>query len=556
MLNQLKKTPLVLIWTILGFQVLLAQPANLQDRTLQLDSLVSNYYPSDTAPGIAALIVHKGAVIYSRQAGMANLENSTPITDSTAFHIASVSKQFTSFLALLLEEEGKLSMEDDLRDHLEELDHLPYKITLRQLANHTHGLPNLFELAQIRGLDISDRMTHEEVVQMLLQIRQVNFRPGDAYQYNNTGYVLLAEVIERTMGQPFQRVLKDRVLNPLGMSSTRAVPSDELIIPNKAQSYKFEGGIYKNHPFGIMANGSSGIRTTIMDLGLWAGNFQVPSAAHKKLFQRMQEPTVLNSGEVVNYGLGLEWKKYKGMDVVFHGGGDAGYRAYILHIPEQQCSIVVLGNNNDFAPLELTYDIVDLYFEAHQIPDSPPEKSSYTTGQLSAFEGTYEMSPGVYYNIIAAQDTLYFQSYGTLDMAPLPVIGDGDFLFPYIPTSKFSFHEGGFDFHIADFTYACKKIELYPPRYEEIDLSEFTGLYQNMELNTLYEITIDDNRLVARHHLNEDIILHPRAEDSFYSTSGFFGQVDFTRDPQGMVIKFILSGRNVQGLEFRKIPAR
>ena len=552
----MKKTLSVLILTILAFKVLLAQPANLEDRRLQLDSLVSKYYSSDTAPGIAALIVHKGAVIYSRQVGMANLEDRTPITDSTAFHIASVSKQFTSFLALLLEEEGKLSMEDDLRDHLEELDHLPYRITLRQLANHTHGLPNLFELAQIRGLDISDRMSHEEVVQMLLQIREVNFRPGDAYQYNNTGYVLLAEVIERRVGKPFQMILKERLLDPVDMTHSRPVPDDELIIANKAHSYKFENGIYKNHPFGIMANGSSGISTTIRDLGRWAGNFQDPSEGHKKIFQRMQEPTVLHSGEVIQYGLGLEWKKYKGMDVVFHGGGDAGYRAYMLHIPEQQCSIVVLGNNNDFAPLELTYDIVDLCFEAHQIPDSPPKKSNYTTQELRAYEGTYEMSPGVYYNILAERDTLYFQSYGTSDKAPLPVIGDGDFLFPYIPASKFSFYEGGFDFHIADFAYACKKIKMDPPGYDEIDLSEFIGLYQNMELNTYYEIIMDDNRLVARHPLNEEIMLQPRAEDSFYSTSGFFGQLDFTRDPQGMVTKFTLSGRNVRGLEFRKMTAR
>jgi CubicO group peptidase (beta-lactamase class C family) len=548
----MKNILLIISLVLLNFQILFAQERSRDKFSPQIDSLISNYYPSGSSPGIAISIIVQGEMIYSNQVGMANLENMIPITDSTAFHIASVSKQFTSFLALRLEEEGKLSMSDDLRIHIPELKKLPYKITLKQLANHTHGLPNLFELAQLRGIGVEDRMTHEEVVQMLLQIKQINFKPGYQYEYNNTGYVLLAEVIERIVGKPFQTVLKERVLSPFGMINTTAVPKSDMIIKNKAHSYRLEGDQYKNYAFNIMANGSSGISTTIHDLASWAVNFQFPEKGSQKILQKMQEPTRLANGEVVNYGLGLEWKNYKGLDVVFHGGGDAGYRSYILHVPKQQFSIVIMGNNNDFAPFELTYDIIDFYFKEHQTTYSP-KKTTYTTKELKLLEGTYEFAPGTYYNIIAERDTLYFQSYGTRDKAPLPVIGDDVFLFPYIPTAKCSFYEGGFDFLIADFKYSCKKVNLDPPNRENIQLSEFIGLYRNAEFNTEYEIVISEDHLVAKHSFNEDTVLYPLAENSFYSPSGSLGQIDFIKSKQGEIMKFNLSRQNIKNLEFKKI---
>ncbi|EKF55616.1 penicillin-binding protein [Galbibacter marinus] len=371
----------------------------------KLDSIVNSYYQPGT-PGIAMAIIKKGKVVYSNQIGIANMEHGIPITDSTVFHIASVSKQFTAFLAVSLEKEGKLLLEDDLSQYLPELKQLPYKITLRQLANHTHGLPNLFELARLRGIGIEDRMTHREVVQMLLSIKKVNFKPGNKYEYNNTGYVLLAEIIERIIGEPFQEILKNRIFSPLGMTHSIAVDDPSLIVKNKAYSYRLNNGQYENHAFNVMANGSSGISTTINDLSKWAIDFQHPE--DQDIFQEMQQSTALNSGKIVQYGLGLEFKNYKGLEVVFHGGGDAGFRSYILHVPKHKLSIVLLGNNNDFAPLKIVYKTVDLLLKKYQKEPLESKKINYTTQELKRFEGIYKMFPGTYFNIIAENDTLYF----------------------------------------------------------------------------------------------------------------------------------------------------
>lgn len=547
----MRKAILLLFLFGLSFQNFLAQK-NYQKEFHQVDSILGSHY-DPKKPGIAVAIIKEGKTIYKNQIGMADLEQGISISDSTAFHIASVSKQFTAFLALLLEKEGKLSMSDDMRKYLPELKDLPFKINLYQLANHTHGLPNLNELAHLIGIGPQDQMTHKGAIKMLLNIKTTNFKPGEKYEYNNTGLALLAEIIERVEEKSFQQALKDKVFEPAGMMRSNAVDSPVLIVKNKAHSYKLEYGTYVNYPFNLKSNGSTGISTTINDMGKWASMFQNPSPEAKEIFQEMQKPTKLNSGKVVQYGLGLEFKNYKGLNLVFHGGGDAGYRSYILHVPKFQFSVVILGNNNDFTPLEVVYQIVDTFLKDHLKEPLPPKKTHYTERELKSFEGTYEMFPGNYFNIIANKDTLYFQSYGTKDKAPLPIIGDDEFLFPYIPTAKLSFYKNGFIFHIADFKYDCEKITLETIRPEEVKLTDFTGLYKNEEFNTIFELVIQDAVLMAKHCSDEDIVLQPLTKDSFYSRKSFFGKLDFIRDIQGSVIKFKVSGQNLKDIEFVRI---
>lgn len=528
---------------------------NYQKEFYQVDSILESHYQVNT-PGVAVTILKDGIPLYMKYVGMADLEQRIPISDSTVFHIASVSKQFTAFLALKLEQEGKLSMEDDLRKHLPELSHLPFKIKLSQLANHTHGLPNYIELAHVKGIDSQDPMSHKEVVDLLLNLKTINFKPGDTYEYNNTGFVLLSEVIARVEGKAFQQILKDRIFDPLGMAHSLAVDSPELIVKNRARSYRMEKGLFVNYDLNLKALGSSGISTTISDLAKWAAFYQNPAPESLELLVTMEQHTQLNSGTRIGYGLGLETRNYKGIEVVFHGGGDVGYRAYLLHVPQYRWSIAILGNNNDFTPLKVVYKIVDLLLKDQLTDPLPPKKTTYTTRELHSFEGTYAMFPGTYYNIIAEKDTLYFQAYGTADKAPLPVLGDGEFLFPYIPTAKFSFYEEGFIFHIADFTYDCKRIGQIGGFPEEHSLADYTGLYKNEELNTVYELVVENDVLTATHSFNENMVLRPLDKDRFYSTKNFFGQLDFIRNPLGEVTRFKVAGQNIRNLEFTKIDAQ
>lgn len=529
--------------------------AQKQNRTQQINkvnALLERYYERNS-PGVALAIIEKGKTIYSGEKGLSNMEYGIPITDSTAFHIASVSKQFTAFIAVSLEREGKLSLDDDITKYLPELKDLPYKIKLRQLANHTHGLPNLYEIAQLRGIEPADKMTHKEVVEMVLHIRQANYEPSEKFEYNNTGFVLLAEVIERICGKPFQDVLNDRIFLPLQMVNSLAVSTSSLIIKNKAQSYRLNNGKYENFAFNMMANGSSGISTTIKDLTKWVINMQYPSVKDSAILDEMIRPTMLNSGDSTQYGLGLESKTYKGLELVFHGGGDAGYRSYILNVPKYKFSVVILGNSNDFKPFELIYEIVDLFLIEHEQKVPSPIKTIYTTKELDQFTGTYEMFPGSLFNIIAEKNALYYQDFGTENKIQLPVVGDGVFANPNLPISYFVFTKNTCTFHIADFKYPSKSVKVSPPKPHEINLMEFVGIYKNKEFNTEYEFVVKNNKLIAQHSFNDDILLHPLTMNSFYSDEGFFGKLIFLKDTNGKIIGCSLSGQNLFNLQFIKI---
>ncbi|GAB5555527.1 MAG: hypothetical protein Sapg2KO_51180 [Saprospiraceae bacterium] len=513
----------------------------------EVDALFNSTYQAHK-PGAAFAIIEHGQVTYQNSKGLANLEYQLPITDTTVFHIASISKQFTTYLAFLLQEEGKLSFQDDIRDYLPELNHLPHAISIKDLTNHTHGLPNINELAHLKGVLPQAQMTHQEIVQFLLNIKQTNFKPREAYQYNNTGYILLAEIIERVDKKSFKEQLKQKIFLPLGMSHSQAVDDKNIVIQNKAYSYQLNNGAYENFPLNLSTIGASGLNTNINDLILWAKNYQNPVVGSRTFYNKMEQATYLNSGKKINYGLGLQFGTYKGLDIVFHGGGDVGYRAYILHVPKYALSILILANTNDFSPLDVVYGAIDILLE-EEIKEDVSKAIKPSKDEIKQFAGTYEFQPGNYFTIIPENDTLYFQSFGTTAMTPLPALNKNTFEFPYIPYSKFIFYEDKFDFRIADFTYECFKISINPPNQSEIQLEAFTGFFRNEEYNIIYELAVVDNQLQVK-RLFDAITVNPLTVKSFYAPG--LGELDFVYDPNGQVKGFKLSGQNFKNLIFEK----
>ena len=545
-MNYTLKTLRVIAILLLS-QSIFAQNAILEKQTIKkIDSLFNSYH-QDNKTGSIMSIIKKEETVYVNHKGLANIEHQIPITNSTAFNIASVSKQFTTFLALLLEEEGKLSFSDDIRLHLHELKQLPNKITIKQLTNHTHGLPNPDELAQLKGVKT---MNHRQVLKMLLNIKQVNFESGAKHEYNNTGYILLSEIIERVGQKPFKEQLQEKIFKPLGMNNTQAVGYNDDVVKNKAYSYKVWNDTYINLPVRLSTMGSSGIYTTINDLGIWVKNYQKVTVGTREFYEKMQTATFLNSGKKINYGLGLQFDNYEGIDVVFHGGGTESYRSYILHAPKHQLSLLFLSNKGDMVGLNILYKSLEIILKG-----SIQEENTYkvlNNKELDNLEGTYEMFPGIHYNIIAEKDKLYFQNFGSTDKHHLPQIGKNEFDFPH-PHIKFIFYKGGFNYHIADMTYPCKKVVLQLPKSKDINLTDFIGTFKNIEYNTSYELVIKDNKLIAKHSLNYDISLYLLAKNSFYSKEAFFGEIDFIFNSDKSIIGFKLSGQNLKNIIFKKV---
>ena len=510
------------------------------------DSILESYCKPDE-PGMAIGIIQNGEILYKNTKGIANLSDNQLITDSTKFNIASVSKQFTALIALIASEEGKISMQDDITKYLPELKNLPYKITIKQLANHTHGLPNYSDLIAMIGFGLASPISNDQAIQTLLGIEQVNFKAGEQYQYGNSGFMLLAEILKRVYGKPFPLLVKEKLFEPLNMNNSVVIDNPNTIIQNKAIAYTKSAGKFIEHPNRQMECGSSNIHTTLNDMLKWAINFQNPKIGTVNQMNLLMKKTIsISRDSDLGYGLGLLSETYKGLKTIFHGGGTAGYRAYILHVPEHNFSVVTLGNLESFDGLLIVQDILELYLKDY-IQEPSSIKTSYTENELKDYAGTYKVSPGQYWTIEANNKELYFSGV----QEPLTVIGDGKFKF-FLPTSYLIFYANSMDFRIADFNYTYKKVNLNPPDLEKKDLEKYVGIFKNKEFNTYYEILITENKLIAKHLTNGEIILNPLSKNSF-SAEYPLGELVFILDSSGSVKSFILSGQNFNTIKFLKV---
>ncbi len=425
-----------------------------QAPTEKLDQIVAKY-DTKTAPGVEILVVQDGKELYRRTAGMANVEFGVPITRDSIFHLASVSKQFTAFAACLLEQEGKLNMDDDVRKYLPELPNYGTKITLRNLATHTSGLRDYYALSSLVGLTEADVWYNSQVHKLLFQQKHLNFKPGTKFEYGNSSFTLLGEVVSRVAKKPLTEFLNERVFTPLGMTKTQLIDDPELIVPNRVSSYYTFSGVLFKSILGPVSVGSTGINSTADDLVRWSQNFENPKVGTLKLFQRMSQG-VAASGD---YALGQEFKNYRGVKIAFHGGGDAGYRSYLIRVPDKKLTVVILSNSKEFFPHDLAYGALDTFLFNGPEPEKP--KASFNPKLLANFVGDYEIFPGMIAHLTTENGKLYYQGYGEKDKMELPRVGDYDFNFPIFTYSRFTFKKSGnFKWQLFDMKYTGTRIKL------------------------------------------------------------------------------------------------
>ena len=313
------------------------------------------------APGAAVAVIKDDSIIYKKGYGMANLEYDIPIRPSTIFHIASVSKQFTVFTILLLEKEGKLSLDDDIRKYIPEVPDFGETITLKHLASHTSGLRDQWNLLAMAGWRLDDVITKEHILKLVSRQTALNFTPGDEFLYCNTGFTLLAEVVARVSGKSFAEFTKENIFDPLKMSNTLFYDDHEKIVKNRAYSYYPDSTGYKKCVLSYANVGATSLFTTVEDLSLWSLNFSNPLIGDADLLNTMNTPAVLNNGKTFGGALGQFVGTYKGLNEIQHGGSDAGYRTYLTRFPDQKFSVIVFSNSAAFRPDMMAHKIVDIY---------------------------------------------------------------------------------------------------------------------------------------------------------------------------------------------------
>src|SRR5579859_2291679 len=277
-----------------------------------------------SSPGCALSVIKDGRIVYEHGYGMADLDHDVPITPTTIFHVASMSKQFTAASILLLAQEGKLSLDDPVRKYIPELPDFGTPITIRQLIHHTSGLRDQWDLLGLAGWRYSlDLITDDDVLSVISRQKDLNFAPGTKHLYSNTGYTLLAQIVKRVSGESFREFTTARFFAPLGMKSTHFRDDHAEIVKHMAYGYEPAKDTFRISLTNFDTVGATSLLTTVEDLALWDENFYHPKVGGQALIDRLLERGKLNNGEQLDYASGLVVGTYRGLRTVDHGGADA-----------------------------------------------------------------------------------------------------------------------------------------------------------------------------------------------------------------------------------------
>lgn len=320
-----------------------------------------------------------------------------PIAPETVFDIGSVSKQFTAMAIVLLAQDGKLSLDDEIQRFVPSIPRYAKPITLRHLLHHTSGLRDYIDLLGFSGVGEAAVTGDREAVDALSRQRATNFTPGSEYLYSNSGFFLLSLVVKQASGKSLRQFAAERIFGPLDMTRTFFLDDHAEIVPGKANSYlPGPGGRFRIAPANWEQTGDGGVQTTVVDLLKWEQNFSSGRVGGMAAIRELETTGVLNDGKPISYALGQVVDRYRGLRRVSHGGSWAGFRAQLTRFPEQHTSVFTLCNVGNARTDGLTNRVADLLL-AGQFT-APPETPSAPGGQrgggnpsgrLQDYIGTY-----------------------------------------------------------------------------------------------------------------------------------------------------------------------
>ncbi|WP_183567632.1 serine hydrolase domain-containing protein [Mucilaginibacter sp. SP1R1] len=261
---------------------------------------------------------------------MANLEYTIPNLPETIYHLASVSKQFTAYAIILLAQQGKLNLDDDIRKYLPWFPNLRRKITIHHLLNHTSGIRDQWQLLAITGTRLDDVITQDQIIKILSKQQELNFNPGDAFNYSNSGFTLLAEIVKSVSGLSLRKFTDSAIFKPLGMTSTHFHDDYTEIEKNRSYSYDRKGAFgFKNSILSYSTDGPTSLFSNVPDLSKWIMNFYNAKVGGDRAIANLTQRGRLNNGQQLGYGEGIFSATYKGWKQYWHNGADAGYRTFI-----------------------------------------------------------------------------------------------------------------------------------------------------------------------------------------------------------------------------------
>ncbi len=500
-----------------------AQSSNTPDKALAaaIDEVLKETFKPDE-PGAAVIVVKDGKVIFRQGYGMANMELGVPMAPDMLFRLGSITKQFTAVAILMLAEQGKLAISDEVTKYLPDYPTQGHKITIEHLLTHTSGIKNYTALPEWRSQWRKD-VTLKELID-LFKDKPMEFAPGERWNYSNSGYVLLGAIIEKVSGQSYQEFIEKNIFAPLGMKNS-FYDDTARIIARRAAGYSKDKTGYRNAEYLSMTwpHAAGALMSTVDDLALWDAALYTEKLVKQESLKRAWTPYVLSSGKPTKYGYGWIISSVEGHRIIEHGGSINGFTTNAVRLPDDRVFVAIL-TNRDSGTGELGYKLAALavgkrYKEA-VATKLPPEA-------LDKYIGVYQLNEKEDYVILKENDKLFLQHpvFGKVEILPL---SETEFFIGERPASRINFIKGDsgqiislvLRLGIAPDEEARKTDKPLPKPKEAVavDPASYDGHAGEYELAPGLTITLtrEENKLIAEATGRSKVELFPESGTKFF----------------------------------------
>jgi len=515
-------------------------------------------------PGAAVGVYYQGKVIYARGYGNAVPGRPFTVTPHTVFHTASVSKQFTAFAIAQLVRDGKVKLDDDIRKYLPGMPDFGTPITVNDLIHHLSGLKDQALMFWLARRNRNDNLKQEQALTLIARQRELLFAPGSRFSYSNSGYALLAAIVQAASGQNLRTFTTEHIFTPLGMQQTLFRDDASEIIPELAEGFMRRGNGWGRAILGTELVGATGLYTSIDDLMKWIANFDQPKVGDAALIQQVSAPGKLRNGTPIAYGFGLYNQEYAGHAAIAHDGSDWTYSSTLAYVPKERFGVAVLANSPRGVN-QVARKIVEIYLGTASGPRSvvdggaPVIKS--TAKQRRELVGHY-LNPYLWAaDIIEKNDKLYWA--GAILPSSDVELRQGDVFSRKLGTELRYFKiERDSRGAVVGFRTIGGIGEDSGDRYQRIpavapsaaDLELLTGDYRTGEVDITYSFAVQDGRLTARSIWSTKPIRLTAVTADRYDTDDIpMGSIEFMRDASGKPTGFKIVGGGMRGTKFERV---
>ena len=514
----------------------------------------------DTKPGLSVIITKKDSILYKGNFGSANLDEKSPITETTIFDIASASKQFTGMAIALLEEKGEIKMNDKIITYLPDLPEVMSDITVYQLVHHSSGIRDWPSLFALKGWQPEEPLSPDGIYEMLKNQKSLNFTPGTEFSYSNSNYNLLAQIIEAVTDTTFSSWMQDHVFSPLDMNSTYVGKNGNQNPDHIANSYVYYDNNYFPFSNQLNAPGSSSLRSNALDLSKWMMNFHSKFLGRNAVFDKMTEKGNLANDKTLDYGYGLYITEIKNKKAFVHDGAWGGYRSATAFFPEESTGLVILINDGTMQPKNMLNDIYDILFGKDEENEEKSTKDEVVAQEINEF---FALCAGKYQQVDDKNCYLIFFKEGNeyfLNMynKNYKLYAKSDSVY-FVKEAKaeFVFHlrNGKVNSHALEQngnSYLALRVE-EDKKVLNINYDKLIGIFYSSELDMKYEIKYENEQLIIHCTVfPEDIILEHAEDLTFKSNSGLIQSISFFEE-NGAITSLAINNPRAKNIIFEKI---